>query len=76
MNDDEPARIKYVDKDEVVKVLKELSAHAQRGDILSLSVRLYNKDGTYQDIVTGYKTEEERLTMLADLQRRIVTETN
>ena len=76
MNDDQPAKLNYVDEDEAKKVLEELTARAQQGDIETLAVRLYLKDGTYQDIVTGYKNEEERLAMLADLQRRINTETN
>lgn len=76
MNDDEPAKLNYVEEDDAEKVLEELTALAQQGDIETLAVRLYLKDGTYRDIVTGYKTEEERLTMLADLRRRINTETN
>lgn len=75
MNEKESV-IKYIDEDNLLEQLKELKARAQQGDIESLAVRLYLKDGTYQDIVTGYKTEEERLVMLADLQRKISTETN
>lgn len=76
MNDNEPASLKYVGNDELGKVLGELSASAQRGDLLSLAVRVYRPDGTYEDIVAGYKSEDERLAMLADLERRIRTETN
>ncbi len=68
--------IKYIDEDNLLEQLKELETRAQQGDIESLAVRLYLKDGTYQDVVTGYKTEEERLIMLAELQRKVSTQTN
>lgn len=75
MNEKESV-IKYIDEGNLLEELKELKARAQQGEIESLAMRVYLKDGTYQDIVTGYKTEEERLVMLADLQRKISTETN
>ncbi len=68
--------IKYIDEDNLLEQLKELKTRAQQGDIESLAVLLYLKDGTYQDVVTGYKTEEERLIMLAELQRKISTKSN
>lgn len=74
--DEKKSIIQYVDEDDCLAQLKELTNLAQQGDIESLSVRIYLKDGTYQDIVTGYKTEEERLEMLADLQRKISSGTN
>lgn len=74
--DEKESVIQYVDEDDCLAQLKELIALTEQGDVESLSMRVYLKDGTYQDIVTGYKTEEERLEMLADLQRKISTETN
>ena len=75
MNDKETI-IKYIEEDNLVEEFEELKARALQGDIESLAVRLYLKDGTYQDVVTGYKTEEERLAMLADFHRKISTDTN
>lgn len=74
--DEKESIIQYVDEYDCLAQLKELTHLAQQGDIESLSVRIYLKDGTYQDIVTGYKTEEDRLEMLANLQRKISSETN
>lgn len=66
----------YVGIDELDEQLKKLNDSVQQGNIESLAVRLYLKDGTYKDIVAGYETEEERLTMLADLQDKINTKSN
>lgn len=66
----------YVGIDELDEQIKKLNDRVQHGDIESLAVRLYLKDGTYKDIVGGYETEEERLAMLADLQDKINTKSN
>jgi len=75
MNEKESV-FEYVGEAKLQERLDELKTRAQQGDIESLAVRLYRKDGTYQDVVTGYKTEEERIEMLADLQRKINTKSN
>lgn len=58
-------------KEEIVAAIEELKDRYERGELRVAALRLYNKDGTYEDTVLGGDTDEERAAMLAKLQRQI-----
>lgn len=55
--------------EESVERLKELIAQAQRGDISCVAVRVFTKDGTWEDVVLGGASDEERAEALLALQQ-------
>lgn len=54
-------------KEESVAALEDLLARAERGELGCMALRVYNADGTWEDVVLGAETEEERAKALADL---------
>lgn len=68
--------IKCFDDETLVNTLKELLEAAQRGELVKASFRLYQKDGTYEDVALGAESEEERLAMLSELRASITTKSN
>ena len=63
-------------KEEIAEALEELKARYARGEIRLAAVRLYHKDGTFEDVVLGAETEEERAQALESLQRQIRSSTH
>jgi hypothetical protein len=55
-------------KDEVVERLTDLIGKFERGEISCAALRVYNADGTWEDLVVG-DDEQERAQALADLHR-------
>lgn len=55
--------------EEVVARLEELKGQFERGEIRCAALRVYNADGTWQDVVLGGDTDDERANALADLHR-------
>jgi hypothetical protein len=55
-------------QDEVVERLKDLIAKAQRGEIACVAVRMFRHDGTWEDVVIGGESDEERAAALTALQ--------
>jgi len=53
---------------EAVERLKELIAQAQRGEIACVAVRMFKPDGTWEDVVIGGESDEERAAALTALQ--------
>lgn len=58
-------------KEESVAALKDLLARAERGELGCMALRVYNANGTWEDIVLGAETEEEREKALADLHENM-----
>lgn len=58
-------------KEEIIEALEQLKEKYERGEIKVAALRLYNKDGTFEDLVLGGDTEEERAKVLETLQRQI-----
>jgi hypothetical protein len=56
------------DQEEVSSVFKNLKELAERGELPCVAMRVYNVDGTWEDIVLGGGSEEERANALASLQ--------
>lgn len=54
-------------KEESVAALEELLARAERGELGCMALRVYNADGTWEDVVLGAETEEEREKALSEL---------
>lgn len=63
--------MEFVEGDDLTKTLQELTDAAQRGDVVRVSFRMYRTDGTFEDIVLGAESEEDRQAMLADLRAHI-----
>lgn len=53
---------------EAVERLKDLIAKAQRGEIACVAVRMFKHDGTWEDVVIGGESDEERAGALTALQ--------
>ncbi|MEJ8837742.1 hypothetical protein [Ramlibacter sp. AN1133] len=56
---------------EMIAALEDLKARFERGEIRVAALRVYNADGTFEDVVLGGDTEEEREQALADLHRQM-----
>lgn len=69
-------QVKYFDKDAAGEVLRDLLDKAQRGELFTASLRVYRADGTYEDIVLGAESEEERLALLADIKTKMKSGTH
>lgn len=54
---------------EAIERLKDLLAQAQRGEIACVAVRIFQKDGTWEDVVIGGESDAERAEALATLQQ-------
>lgn len=60
------------DKDDVIARLKELMGKFERGEISCAALRVYNADGTWEDLVVGGDDDEQRAAALADLHRGLL----
>lgn len=71
MIDDEKPTYSYdaVDGDDMVRVLNELQERFLRGDLKCVALRVFKKDGTWEDIALG-GTEEEQAAALENLRRK------
>ena len=52
---------------DTVAGLQDLIAQVERGEVHCVALRLFNADGTWEDMVIG-GTEEEQAQALADLR--------
>jgi hypothetical protein len=57
------------DKDDTAARLTELKEKFERGEIRCAALRIYNGDGTWEDVVLGGDSDEERAQVLEDLHR-------
>ena len=55
-------------KTDTLATLEAIELKFARGELNCIAVRAYNADGTWDDLVIGGDTEEERAQALADLQ--------
>lgn len=62
------ARDAVVGQAESVERLKVLIDQAQRGEIDCVAVRLFQSDGTWEDVVIGGASDEEREAALEALR--------
>jgi len=59
-----------VGQEETLAALRDLTERFERGEIRVAALRVYNVDGTWEDIVLGDEaTEEERAEALETLRR-------
>lgn len=68
--------VNWLDQATIIANLEELLAAARRGDPIKGGFRLYRVDGTYEDVVLGAESEEERQVLLADIDSRIKSGAN
>ena len=61
----------YFDKKPIIDMLKELTEAAHRGELKKAAFRVYRTDGTFEDIVVGAESEEERQELLAGIDSSI-----
>jgi len=57
----------YTPKEGLKALLEELQRKNEAGELECTALRVFRKDGTYEDIVLG-GTDEERAAALADLR--------
>jgi hypothetical protein len=57
-------------KDETVAALEELLKKAQAGKLGCTALRIFHKDGSFEDVVLACDTEEEKAAALAMLHAR------
>lgn len=57
-------------REATLAALKALAENARRPDFCCTALRIYNCDGTWEDIVLG-GTESERAQALAELHQRL-----
>jgi UDP-glucose 4-epimerase len=69
-HDDEDPTPRAMDKDEMVEMLGELIDKLERGEVASAALRVFNVDGTHEDIAIG-STDEEKAAALTPLRRRL-----
>lgn len=67
MNDEDRQVIVW-GQDETVAAIEDLQRKVASGEVQSGALRLFKKDGTYEDIAFG-TTDEERAEALAALKR-------
>jgi hypothetical protein len=53
---------------EAIERLQELIAKAQRGEIACVAVRVFQKDGSWEDVVIGGASDDQRAQALQALQ--------
>lgn len=53
---------------DAIERLQELIAKAQRGEIGCMAVRVFQKDGNWEDVVLGGESDEQRAQALEALQ--------
>lgn len=61
----------YFDKKPIIDMLKELTEAARCGELKKAAFRVYRTDGTFEDIVVGAESEEERQGLLAGIDSSI-----
>lgn len=68
----EPQQISGVvtEQDEIIRALEDLTARFERGEVTSASLRVYKKDGTFQDVALG-ETEKEKAQALDALHQML-----
>lgn len=58
-------------KSDMIAELKALKERFERGEIQVAALRYYRKDGSFEDVVLGGETEDDRQQALADLHRNL-----
>lgn len=66
----------YFDKKPIIDMLNELTEAARRGEFIKAAFRVYRTDGTFEDIVVGAESEEERQELLAGIDSNIKSESH
>jgi hypothetical protein len=66
-HDDSPINVAWGES-ETLALLKDLMAKAERGELTCVALRVFKKDGTWEDFVIGGDSEEERAQALKELQ--------
>ena len=55
--------------EETIETLKDLVAKAERGELQCTALRIFKANGTWDDVVIGGASDEERAEALAALQQ-------
>lgn len=66
----------YLEKKPMIDMLNELTEAARRGELIKAAFRVYRTDGTFEDVVIGAESEEERKALLADIHSTIKSGTH
>jgi hypothetical protein len=59
-------------RDDIVEALEQLIEAFENGTLESAALRVQYADGTWEDIVIGFDTDEERDAVLAKLRGMLV----
>lgn len=55
-------------QDETVDQLKELILRIERGELACAAIRIFNPDGTWEDVLIGGQSDAERAKALESLK--------